>query len=330
LDVKTLEKLRKIWAMRGSPYEGEVEAAKTRAEIIVKPFGYALADVDWLLRAAESKPAGSPWPASKGREEAGFHSPHDPMWAAAWWATDHEKKQSTKRRTYAPESLEVIRRYGGLEKARSWQPNEQLLRAAVLRWSSRLEGRTQSIAGISLHDYAAGRSVPKRVLSALSTAYPLPATITEAAAEYEYWRRRRRDLQLVADFEMDEYLDFPCTLRWRIVEELLENGLRANSIAEILLRFRHRDDDGHGISNKVKEGVLKDLEHFAALEKTASDQFEHPSGANDTAPLRSATERRAEVKSLLSQPDTAQLSDREIARRVGVSPQTVGNIRRRM
>jgi DNA-binding Lrp family transcriptional regulator len=43
-----------------------------------------------------------------------------------------------------------------------------------------------------------------------------------------------------------------------------------------------------------------------------------------------ASDRREEVIRLLSNVDTTTLADREIARMVGVSPQTVGNIRRRI
>lgn len=43
---------------------------------------------------------------------------------------------------------------------------------------------------------------------------------------------------------------------------------------------------------------------------------------------RHNADKRAAVLLLLSDPTTAELSDREIARRAGVSPQTVGNIRR--
>jgi hypothetical protein len=67
LDAKTLEKLRKVWAMRSSERKGEVLAAENRAEHIVKAFGYALADVEGLLRAADAAQ-----PAPQGR--AGFRS----------------------------------------------------------------------------------------------------------------------------------------------------------------------------------------------------------------------------------------------------------------
>jgi hypothetical protein len=326
LGAKSLERLRKVWARRSSNHEGEARAAENRAEHIVKPYGYGLEDVPELLREAASKPTAALQPGWQRSAGFSFYNLYDLAQAAA-----DEEKQRGKRSAAAAERADVIRRYGSLEKARSWQPNEQLLRSAVHQWSIRLGGKTQLIAGISVQDYAAGRSVPKTVLDALSAAYPLPATISVAAAEYEYWRTRRRDLELVADFEADEYLDFPCVLRWKLVEKLLENGLRATSISEILMRLRHPRNQGLGLYKAVEDALLQDLEHFDALEKAQYVQFGHvPSGRHDKFYRQTASERREHVKSLLSKVDAKQLSNREIARRTGVSPQTVGNIRRRI
>lgn len=57
-------------------------------------------------------------------------------------------------------------------------------------------------------------------------------------------------------------------------------------------------------------------------------EFPAPHQAPSAGPA-TATARREEVLRLLSNPDTASLSDREIARRVGVSPTTVGTLRKR-
>ena len=62
--------------------------------------------------------------------------------------------------------------------------------------------------------------------------------------------------------------------------------------------------------------MIADLEHLVPRSV--------PEGHSVTA-----TARSAEVLRLLSDMQTAALPDREIARRTGVSPQTVGNIRRR-
>jgi hypothetical protein len=58
--------------------------------------------------------------------------------------------------------------------------------------------------------------------------------------------------------------------------------------------------------------------------KTASD------ASVQTEQHATARDRRAEVIRLLSNFNGPALSDREIARRVGVSPRTVGNIPRRL
>ncbi len=49
---------------------------------------------------------------------------------------------------------------------------------------------------------------------------------------------------------------------------------------------------------------------------------------SDAPAWRHNADKRSAVLTLLTDPSTAQLSDREIARRAGVSPQTVGNVRR--
>jgi DNA-binding CsgD family transcriptional regulator len=106
-----------------------------------------------------------------------------------------------------------------------------------------------------------------------------------------------------------EALPFPNTI------DALETGLRARSLEEIEIRLRHMIDRQYSMP-EVDQAVLLDLQNLIA-ENAANGHH-------------SATERRAEVEGMLSNSDTAALSDREIARRVGVSPQTVGNIRRRV
>ena len=117
-------------------------------------------------------------------------------------------------------------------------------------------------------------------------------------------------------------LSLGCRLRQDIVADMLHHELRAASIGDAIARVRAILDSGMMASTEELEPVLADLEGLAAMpvEAAASVQTRH---------LSTATARRADVLRLLSDPATAVLSDREIARRVGVSPQTVGNIRRR-
>jgi hypothetical protein len=123
------------------------------------------------------------------------------------------------------------------------------------------------------------------------------------------------------------YLDMPAALRWDIVADLLRTGLPATSVADLRLRYQHMLDQSF-IMPEMEPVILADLERLAALEAKADVQ-KGRAAASDR-PNRTARERNAEVRRCLSNMDAAPLSDREIARRVGVSPQTVGNIRRRM
>ena len=66
--------------------------------------------------------------------------------------------------------------------------------------------------------------------------------------------------------------------------------------------------------------MIADLEHLAKI-RQASVHNRH---------ILTTTERREAILGMLSYTDTVALSDREIARRVGASPQTVGNLRHRM
>lgn len=198
---------------------------------------------------------------------------------------------------------------------------EQQLRAAVRQWSTfhRPPRRwTQAIDGWTLASLA---EPPQRVLDALRGAYPLSDTTTAAAAEYAMWQRRDRDLGLMLGDTTDSQLDLPARLRQGIVERLLATGLRATSVADVLARQRYLVDLEESAS-EIERAVLLDLEHLTA----AATPAPAPAQAGQAS---STAARRAEVLRLLSNLDTARLPDREIARRAGVSPQTVGSLRRK-
>jgi hypothetical protein len=94
-------------------------------------------------------------------------------------------------------------------------------------------------------------------------------------------------------------------------------------------------------------GSPADGEALAALRKARSmltaagmsftdlaNQLAHAQGGGARSPVRTLRRSRAEiaetVRAMLSDPDLSALSDREIARRTGLSPQCIGNWRRRL
>ena len=168
IDAKTLEKLRKVWAMRGSEHAGERAAAEQQAARIVAPFGYQLHHVERLL-ATNGKPI-----------------------LEAWDSGDRKRRQQQ-----ASKRVAVIRRYGSLEAALAWQPREKLLRQAVAHLCTFQTGRPDWVTAIDGWSHDSPDRPSRRVIRLLSRAYPMPASITEAQAEYDYWTARDEDLQLV-------------------------------------------------------------------------------------------------------------------------------------
>jgi DNA-binding CsgD family transcriptional regulator len=107
--------------------------------------------------------------------------------------------------------------------------------------------------------------------------------------------------------------------------------LRAQSIAEAVIR-QEEILKSDFYDQDPERALLADLEFLATRERAITEP-PTPSKSDKSVHFgrtKTATERRAEVVKLLSSLDAATMSDREIARRVGCGPQTVGNICRRI
>ncbi|MGI4808941.1 MAG: hypothetical protein ACRYF2_12650 [Janthinobacterium lividum] len=301
IDAKILGKLRKVWAMRGSSYAGERNAAELRAAEIVAKFGYELHHVEQLL-------------ATNG----------GPVTAAREGDRNRRRRSSSKRAA-------VIQRYGSEEAVLAWQPREKLLRQAVEHCCTFKTDRPGWIASINGWRGNLLEKPSRLATKLISMAYPLPRNITEARAEYDYWMSRNEDIRLIyAEHDDDlchvgeEQLDLPAILRQDIVEELIATGLQAISAGEVLLRFRYMSELEH--LDEIQQALLRDVEYLAAAEMRAVVQ----NGQDTEGVWRNTKQRRSAIEAMLSNVDTRLLADREIARRLGVSPQTVGNIRRRL
>ncbi|MFQ5974561.1 MAG: helix-turn-helix domain-containing protein, partial [Alphaproteobacteria bacterium] len=144
--------------------------------------------------------------------------------------------------------------------------------------------------------------------STTEAATRLPASLESAYAE---WRR----LELRHDPTSGSRRD--------LLERLILFTLPATTPEQMRYRMsvlRRRTAGSLGIeeAQKLAEIVLQDL---AGMDR----QLEV------TGPRRPSTaERREQVLARLRHPENSRLSDREIARQVGVSPQTVNNWRRRL
>jgi hypothetical protein len=341
MDTNSLnsDKLAKLLALASSSNDAEALSALRKASGMLKSAGMSFTDVAAKMKAPAPQPVQTGQPAPSARDIfAGFDDymeAKEPGWKAKCAAERMERERQLAERKAA-----VIAKYGSVEAAVARDAREQVLHDAARPWlrgpnkpTNRshlwLAGRWhKTMDGWDGHGFGpdAKKKPGPECCAALDAALPLPRTIREAHDEYRYWRERDDEIGLVLDCYGDEQLDLPAAYRLDRVRDLLETVLRASNLDDVLIRQRYLVDRESSMP-EVEKAVLADLEHLARMQAAPPAPVQNGreiSGAGSTARAR-----RAEVLRLLSNMDTAGLSDREIARRVGVSPQTVGNIRRR-
>lgn len=330
IDEKDLDKIRKIRPLFDSPAVGEANAARDGAQAILLRYGKTLDDIT-LGGTDVKKPSPMAWDLFAGYDD----------WMEKQEPGDKERmqiKKAKRAREAAAYRTAVISKYGSEEAAKAPVHFEQAVDGAAapfrrFEMKSYTNGifETETLDG---WDRCSGKKDPgasDHVRHAVEGAIPLPTTIVDAKVEYDLWRERNRELEAVwNDVFGDNHLSLACTLRQNIIADLIATGLRAQTIDDVIVRHRYLMDYRTHAPD-IEQGILADLEHLACMDHPVPDPAPKP--ATDpvqTGHHKTATERRYEVISMLVNFETGDLPDREIARRVGVSPQTVGNIRRRI
>ena len=316
------EKLQKVMALLDSPNAGERMAALVATNKMLTAEGKTWRDLSTILAGGlgPHAPAAAPPQA-------------DPFGGFDDWMEKQEpghKVRSTqeharKAQEQAAYRAAVIARYGSEIAATKPTEIERTIDAAVapfMRKEMHTDSRDPTPRTTLDGWWWDGGQISERVVAAMQVALPLPTTIAAAKAEYDIWRERDRELEAIYGSDAITRLSLGCYFRLRLVTGLLHHGLRAMSIEDALGRQRAIRDDDMAPDEQEQDAMLADLEHLARTQTT-------PISPVQTGHHATATARRAEVERLLSDPATATLPDREIARRVGVSPQTIGNIRRR-
>jgi hypothetical protein len=165
--------------------------------------------------------------------------------------------------------------------------------------------------------------LPQSVIDVVSAAYPLPLTVTEAKAEYDYWRNRNHELELVYGNEYgDSMLGLAAQAREDIVWKLFKSGLHAKTFAEVEMRMAADLESGMHDYEMMDE-TLADFRRLNEQQRADRSTTSVHLG-------QTVAERRAAVIALLQDPANMGRSDRDIAATIGVSPQTVGNLRRKL
>lgn len=177
--------------------------------------------------------------------------------------------------------------------------------------------------GVARDDRAALMRIARR-------SRPLPRTVAEAFEEWRYIAQRDGT---VREFYRDGGVAPAMQARAVVLEDLILGETEAITFEDIAARMHllaARSDLGGGLPperlKRLATAVVADITRLRARWEAAKPALRSTA---EEAP-KTATERRASVIAQLCDPETSQWSDRAIARVAGVSPQTVGNWRRKL
>ncbi|MFH1557453.1 MAG: winged helix-turn-helix domain-containing protein [Pseudomonadota bacterium] len=327
LDTDLLSKVRAL--MDGGTTEGERDAAKSRAEVLANKAGMTLPEALSKLDEAE---------ATRSMADAFndfFNSP------------DMRRQRAVAEAKRAANRERLLKIFGSEEAIFAETERERLLRVTLepladyreydgavgldAKWTETRETYINSYAG-----WICGRP-PAALRHALNEAYPLPVTVTAAWAEYQEWESL---MDARYAFAPDE--DTPIWVRARraalssildTYSEPTPEGLRARfkwmhfHIKQEICRDNKEESDTITALCLDFEMFLADMGNARAPDGANAA----PAGATSTPvhfERRTNANKRAGVLSMLDA--SPHLSDREIARRVGVSPQTVNTWRRKI
>ncbi|GEM_PF-3549610 len=251
------------------------------------------------------------------------------------YARQERQRRATTRARRAAEREAIIARYGS-EEAAAEVERERLLRAATAHMVKTLRKKFSNgvfpVSSLDGWTDDIGETIPETVRAAVMAAYPAPSSVAEACDEWGWWEVRWSECDLVlGDGCGDWSFDLACEARRRLITEMVEKDaiMPARTSADILARLRYAVDDEIGVDRDMLPGILAAFERVVMPGAQTGHRDNAPEAVPSEHPAR-ASDRRARVIALLSDPSTAGLPDREVARRCGVSPSTVGVLRRRV
>lgn len=317
-----IEKFRKVYALvTGGATAGERIAAKARANKLAAKAGLSFNDAVSRLDAPKSKPVNF---------FAGFDDWMEERQPG--YKTQKAREKSERDIREASRRSEILKEFGTVKAFLDPTPLERCLMLAaspfITRWHSFTDvcGTERQIsaefAGISDNCFKL-EDVNSEAVAAIRAAFPFPETICGAFAELKVWSKLRLDRELF--YQGEYYFDLPVELRLELLREVIKNQPVA-SWDDLEARFHYKSYawqqqwiEPKDFNDPEWSRVFDDVRILRAL---AEKPFREPVQSG----RRTNADKRADVLSMLDA--NPELSDREISRRVGVSPQTVGNWRR--
>lgn len=332
-------KLGKLLALASSPVDAEAVAAVRKAGALIKAAGQDWTDIANTLQAPASRPVQTEQPRPSPTTTDIFGGFDDWMERKEpGWKAKQAAERAARLRREAEEHEAVVAKYGSVDAALAPCERERLVAEAlgdlVIKQPAPHQRWTNSIDDTIGHccDFISADKVSPEVWQAIESAYRLPATIAEALAELDYWRTREREMFAAAKFPCcDSMLDLVACGRMERVRLLAEGEIEAKTFADLLLRLDYNERLDCQC-DRVEAAIFRDLRRLAAenVQYGQNSVDDIPAGVSVQSgrPAR-ASDRRAAVLAMLSDLDTSAWSDRAIARACGVSPSTVGALRRK-
>lgn len=326
--LETFAKVRVLHDRTTNP--GEKAAAAARLQALASKAGLT---VDQAVSRLDA-----PKPAPKTRAQATADAFAEFMNRPEFMA----QRQAREARRRA-EAAAIVERYGSEEALFADTPIETALRAAC----APLLGPGETWRTVHHLDgwgaLASRDRMPASVRAAISRAWPMPETVATTWAEFE-----AADRLASARYTVDDLCDphLFVQARQHLLEELL-NTLPARDIHDMRARLDWMD---HLADGEVSSDPRDDRIRLATLRADIDRMGERVPG-RDPAPVQNGhqpdpdalprsqsrpavhsghprrptrPERHAAIRALIADGHT----DREVARRLGISPTTVGAVRR--
>lgn len=289
LDIEKLAKVVRL--MKGGATDGERAAARSRAESMAMSAGLTLDD-------AMAKLADDNAPPAPGATSSSWDEFFTGMMRERW--QDNEPKRA-----------EALKKHRSQTAIFAETERERLLSEAVdgMRW---------------------GDDVPQPVRAAVMAAYPMPGNLRDALVEWRSWQ----DLWELRRLFDTRYEHLPgVAVRWERLEWMLDNWSDPtfDGLIARVTWLNYWEKEGGGRGYGTGEAILALLSDVFML-KADLQPGAAPAGKNcqtadaDYPERRTSAQKRAAILEMLRvNPD---LSDGEIARRCGVSRQSVSNHRK--
>lgn len=321
-----IEKFRKVYALvTGGATDGERVAAQARARKIAERAGMSLNEA---VSQLDSQP--KPKPANFFEGFADWMEEKEPGYKAKRAREVVEREQR-----YASRRAEILKQFGTAKAFLDPTPNERLILKAAEPFIAELgepyedacgtwRRPISSFAGVHSHFFNLDDVDPEAIM-AIKAAIPFPETICGAFEELKVWDKLNDDR---AHFygHHEYYYELPVELRIELLREVMRTQ-PVTSWGDLEARFHYKSYawqrqwiDPKDFDDPEWSRLFDDVRILRAL---AEKPFREPVQNG----RRTNAEKRSAVLSMLD--TNPELSDREICRRVGVSPKTVGNWRRR-